>query len=76
MKKLTLLLLLLFTVAAKAQYLVDTHNDVLSNILITKADIGKLQSTGNFDLVRAKKGGLNAQVFSIWCGDDFGKGTA
>jgi membrane dipeptidase len=56
--------------------LVDTHNDVLSNQLINKLDIGKLQTTGNFDLVRAKEGGLDAQVFSIWCGPQYGKGTA
>jgi membrane dipeptidase len=56
--------------------LVDTHNDVLSNELINKLDIGKLQSVGNFDLVRAKEGGLDAQVFSIWCGPQYGKGTA
>jgi membrane dipeptidase len=56
--------------------LVDTHNDILSNELITGNDIGKLQTTGNFDLVRAKEGGLDAQVFSIWCGEDYGKGTA
>jgi membrane dipeptidase len=56
--------------------LVDTHNDVLSNELINKLDIGKLQTAGNFDLVRAKQGGLDAQVFSIWCGPQYGKGTA
>lgn len=56
--------------------LVDTHNDVLSNELINKLDIGKLQTVGNFDLVRAKEGGLDAQVFSIWCGPQYGNGTA
>ena len=56
--------------------LIDTHNDILSNILITKQDVGKLQSTGNFDLVRAKQGGLDGQIFSIWCGEEYGKGTA
>ena len=56
--------------------LVDTHNDILSNELITHLDMGKLQTSGNFDLVRAKEGGLDAQVFSIWCGGDYGKGTA
>ncbi len=85
MKKLPLLLpLLLFTIA-RAQtpmeihqraILVDTHNDILSNELITGLDIGQRQTTGNFDLVRAKEGGLDAQVFSIWCGEDYGKGTA
>jgi membrane dipeptidase len=85
MKKLLLLLPLLLLMRAKAQtpteihmraILVDTHNDILSNELITGNDIGKLQTTGNFDLVRAKEGGLDAQVFSIWCGEDYGKGTA
>jgi membrane dipeptidase len=88
MKKLLLLLLLPLLLSAfliKAQspmeihqraILVDTHNDVISNELIMKFDIGKLQTTGNLDLVRAKEGGLDAQVFSIWCGEDYGKGTA
>jgi len=85
MKKLLLLLPLLLILKTNAQtpmeihqraILVDTHNDILSDELITGNDIGKLQSTGNFDLVRAKEGGLDAQVFSIWCGADYGKGTA
>jgi len=56
--------------------LVDTHNDVLSNVQINHLDIGKLQTEGQLDLVRAKEGGLDAQVFSIWCGPQYGKGTA
>ena len=85
MKKLLLPLLLLLTIRASAQnakeihqkaILVDTHNDVISNELITKLDLSKRQGTGNFDLVRAKAGGLDVQVFSIWCGEDYGKGTA
>ncbi|WPU96833.1 dipeptidase [Mucilaginibacter sabulilitoris] len=56
--------------------LIDTHNDVLSNQLITKFDLAKRQTEGNFDLVRAKEGGLKAQIFSIWCGEKYGKGTA
>lgn len=56
--------------------LVDTHNDILSSIIITRQDVGKRQTTGNFDLERAKEGGLDAQVFSIWCGEDYGKGSA
>lgn len=85
MKKLLLPLLLVLIVKASAQnamlihqkaILIDTHNDILSNILITKQDVGKLQSTGNFDLVRAKQGGLDGQIFSIWCGEEYGKGTA
>lgn len=46
---------------------VDTHGDILFNQIKSGIDIGKLQKTGNFDLVRAKQGGLNVQVFSIWC---------
>jgi membrane dipeptidase len=85
MKKLLLPFLLLLIIRASAQtpqqiheraILVDTHNDVLSNELITKVDLSKRQGTGNFDLVRAKEGGLDVQVFSIWCGEDYGKGTA
>src|ERR1700710_1485282 len=85
MKKLQLLLPLLLVLAAcsqktaenkKTPLLVDTHNDYLSNELITHNDMGKLQTTGNFDLVRAKEGGLSAQIFSIWCGPQYGKGTA
>ena len=56
--------------------LVDTHNDVLSSIQINHEDIGKLQTDGQLDLVRAKQGGLDCQVFSVWCGPQYGKGTA
>lgn len=85
MKKLPLLLPLLLTLTASAQnakqihqkaILVDTHNDALSNELITKADLTKRQTTGNLDLPRAKEGGLDVQVFSIWCGGEYGKGRA
>ncbi|ASU34473.1 dipeptidase [Mucilaginibacter xinganensis] len=85
MKKLLLLFALIGITGAYAQtplqihqkaILIDTHNDILSNILITKQDVGQLQSTGNFDLVRAKQGGLDGQIFSIWCGEEYGKGTA
>lgn len=46
---------------------VDTHGDIMFNQIKSGIDIGKLQRTGNFDLVRAKQGGLDVQVFSIWC---------
>jgi membrane dipeptidase len=85
MKKLLLPLLLLSIAKTFAQtpmeihqraILVDTHNDALSNELITGLDIGKRQTIGNLDLVRAKEGGLDVQVFSVWCGPQYGKGTA
>lgn len=51
---------------------VDTHGDILFNQIVSGIDIGKLQNVGNFDLVRAKKGGLDVQVFSIWCNEKGG----
>lgn len=51
---------------------VDTHGDILFNQIRSGIDIGQLQSTGNFDLVRAKQGGLDVQVFSIWCDEKGG----
>lgn len=51
---------------------VDTHGDILFNQIVSGIDIGKLQAIGNFDLVRAKKGGLDVQVFSIWCDEKGG----
>ena len=85
MKKLLLPLFFLIVIKASAQnaaeiheraILIDTHNDAISNELITKVDLGKRQTIGNLDLVRAKIGGLDGQIFSIWCGGDYGKGTA
>ncbi len=85
MKRLLLPIFLLSALSASAQnvkqihqraILVDTHNDALSNQLITKVDLGKLQTIGNFDLPRAEKAGLDVQVFSVWCGDQYGNGTA
>lgn len=46
---------------------VDTHGDIISDQINSGIDIGLKQSIGNFDLVRAKEGGLDVQVFSIWC---------
>jgi len=69
MKKILSILLLAISFHSFAQQhlLADTHNDALTNQLTSKADLARLQTAGNFDLVRAKEGGLNVQVFSIWC---------
>lgn len=82
MKKFIDIILLLFvTLNVNAQttakihdkaIVVDTHGDILFNQIKLGIDIGKLQSTGNFDLVRAKQGGLDVQVFSIWCDENGG----
>lgn len=57
--------------------LVDTHNDVLSTATLQGLSIeddltGKTYS----DLARFRKGGVDVQVFSIFCDDHYGKGTA
>jgi membrane dipeptidase len=56
---------------------VDTHNDVLTTAtmrgLIIDTDLsGRTHS----DIGRFKKGGVDAQVFSIFCDERFGKDTA
>lgn len=55
---------------------IDTHGDILFNQIKSGIDIGKLQQKGNFDLVRAKKGGLDVQFFSIWCDETGGYAVA
>ncbi|RYG13513.1 MAG: membrane dipeptidase, partial [Chitinophagaceae bacterium] len=55
---------------------VDTHGDILFNQIKSGIDIGKLQPKGNFDLVRAKQGGLDVQFFSIWCDETGGYAAA
>lgn len=56
---------------------VDTHNDVLSQAvmkgLLFDTDLsGKTHS----DLTRMKKGGVDVQIFSIFCDERYGTGTA
>jgi membrane dipeptidase len=63
-------------VHAKA-LVVDTHNDVLSQAvmkgLLFDTDLsGKTHS----DLMRMKKGGVDVQIFSIFCDERYGTGTA
>lgn len=85
MKNILYLFFFITTASASAQdtlalhqhfILADTHNDVLSNEIVTGANIAKKQPDGNFDLVRAKEGGLDIQVFSVWCGPQYGHGSA
>ncbi|WP_293301653.1 dipeptidase [Pedobacter sp. UBA4863] len=51
----------------KKAILIDTHDDVLSQQINSGYDLAKEQPEYDFDLVKAKRGGLDAQVFSIWC---------
>jgi membrane dipeptidase len=56
---------------------VDTHNDVLSTATIKGMDIGTdLTGKTHSDLMRFKKGGVDVQVFSIFCDEHYGVGSA
>jgi membrane dipeptidase len=56
---------------------VDTHNDVLSSATLKGMDIGAdLTGKTHSDLARFKKGGVDVQIFSIFCDEHFGVGSA
>jgi membrane dipeptidase len=56
---------------------VDTHNDVLSTATLKGMDFETdLTGKTHSDLARFKKGGVDVQVFSIFCDDRFGTGSA
>jgi membrane dipeptidase len=59
----------------QAAIVVDTHNDVLLRAL-NGEDLSVRTKEGHSDIIRLKEGGVDVQIFSIWCGDDFGKGRA
>jgi membrane dipeptidase len=55
----------------------DTHNDVLSTVTMKGLNIeNDLTGKSNSDIERFKKGGVDVQVFSIFCDERFGKDTA
>jgi membrane dipeptidase len=49
--------------------LVDTHNDVLSELTLRGIDISNRLTTGHSDLDRWKEGGLDVQFFSVYTGE-------
>ena len=56
---------------------VDTHNDVLTTATLRGMDIGTdLTGKTHSDLGRFRKGGVDVQVFSIFCDDHYGVGSA
>lgn len=56
---------------------VDTHNDVLSTVTMKGLNIDNdLTGKSHSDIERFKKGGVDIQVFSIFCDERFGKDTA
>ena len=55
----------------------DTHNDVLSSVTMKGMNIETdLTGRSHSDIARFKKGGIDVQVFSIFCNERFGKDTA
>lgn len=57
--------------------LVDTHNDVLSTATMRGLSIEQdLSGKTHSDLARFQRGGVDVQVFSIFCDERFGKDTA
>jgi len=57
--------------------LVDTHNDVLSTVTMKGMNFeNDLRGKTHSDLARFKEGGVDVQVFSIFCDERFGKDTA
>lgn len=57
--------------------LADTHNDILSTIVQQGYNLeDNLQGKTHTDLNRLKQGGVDIQIFSIFCDERFGKGTA
>jgi len=57
--------------------LVDTHNDVLSTVTMKGLNFeNDLRGKSQSDLYRFKQGGVDVQVFSIFCDERFGKDTA
>lgn len=50
----------------KKAIVADTHGDILTEQIKSGIDVGTRQKGSNFDLVRAREGGLDVQVFSVW----------
>ncbi len=57
--------------------LADTHNDVLSSIVQHGHDLGSdLTGKTHSDLARFRSGGVDVQMFSVFCDERYGPGTA
>lgn len=54
---------------------IDTHNDVLLRAMDGE-DLSVRTTKGHSDFVRLKEGGVDIQFFSVWCGSEYGSGTA
>lgn len=61
----------------KKSIVIDTHNDFISTgIEKNKSFDQDLKGITHSDLNRMKKGGVDVQVFSIFCDENYGMGTA
>lgn len=59
----------------KKAVVADTHNDVLLRALRGE-DLAVRTTEGHSDVVRLQEGGVDVQIFSVWCGSEFGAGRA
>jgi membrane dipeptidase len=67
----------LFQRLHKNAIVIDTHNDFLSTgIEKNKSFDMQLKGVTHSDLNRTKTGGIDIQVFSIFCDENYGNGTA
>ncbi|MFY8129231.1 MAG: dipeptidase [Chitinophagaceae bacterium] len=56
---------------------VDTHNDVISGVIIKGKSIEtNLLGKAHTDIKRMQEGGIDVQMFSIFCDERYGKNTA
>jgi len=56
---------------------VDTHNDVLTQALEKNVVFDEdMKAYAHSDLRRMKQGGIDVQVFSVWCDASYGAGKA
>jgi membrane dipeptidase len=56
---------------------IDTHNDVLSTVTMEGLNIeNDLTGKSHSDLARFKRGGVDVQIFSIFCDERYGRGSA
>ena len=61
----------------KKAIVIDTHNDFISTGIEKKVSFDQdLKGITHSDLKRMKEGGVDAQIFSIFCDENYGNGTA
>ncbi len=61
----------------KEAIVIDTHNDFISTSIEKKLRFDQsLKGMTHSDLKRMKEGGIDIQIFSIFCDENYGKGTA